>query len=402
MINKTTLCFVNSHLAAHQHEVERRREDHDEILRRMTFTHGIRRFSIVEHDLVWWFGDLNYRLDESSERIKNLVEVGNYHELMKYDQLCKQRKLALVFRGFSEGQIRFPPTYKYNPGTDEFDSSEKARAPAWCDRVLWRGDAIKQLNYSSIMPLKVSDHKPVYSVFTVVIPSINIERKKKINEEILKTMDKRENDSQPQITVSETDIHFDTIRFFEHHKRELILANNHHLPVIFRFRTKDKRPDSADEELNGQRRVANIADEKICEDWVHISPTQGRLYAGQVLTVSIEIFVDAKSAATLNKYTKPPRNPKIPNPLDILVLHVDFGRDTFISVLGDYCPSCFGFSMETLLAFPRPIASMELSEIYELVNDETPIFLVFFFHFTCCFFLAIDSVEAKTIRPQNP
>lgn len=48
-INEAFICFVNSHLAAHVHEVDRRKEDHDEILRRMQFEYGIVRRSIDEH-----------------------------------------------------------------------------------------------------------------------------------------------------------------------------------------------------------------------------------------------------------------------------------------------------------------------------------------------------------------
>lgn len=45
--------------------------------------------------------------------------------------------------------------------------SEKARAPAWCDRVLWRADApirYKSRLYTAAMQFRQSDHKPVVSV----------------------------------------------------------------------------------------------------------------------------------------------------------------------------------------------------------------------------------------------
>lgn len=45
-------------------------------------------------------------------------------------------------------------------------NSEKYRAPAWCDRVLYKGERISQLEYNSVMSLRLSDHKPVYAIFS--------------------------------------------------------------------------------------------------------------------------------------------------------------------------------------------------------------------------------------------
>lgn len=49
-----------------------------------------------------------------------------------------QQEAGNVFKNFLEGPINFPPTYKYDLFSDDYDTSEKCRAPAWTDRVLWK------------------------------------------------------------------------------------------------------------------------------------------------------------------------------------------------------------------------------------------------------------------------
>jgi synaptojanin len=39
--------------------------------------------------------------------------------------------MQAAFVGFEEGPILFPPTYRYDVGTNNYDTSEKARIPAW-------------------------------------------------------------------------------------------------------------------------------------------------------------------------------------------------------------------------------------------------------------------------------
>lgn len=63
--------------------------------------------------------------------------------LLRFDQLNQQRRFGKVLRGFREGSIRFPPTYKYDKEAGQFDSSSKQRAPAWTDRILYYNRALE-------------------------------------------------------------------------------------------------------------------------------------------------------------------------------------------------------------------------------------------------------------------
>ncbi|CAK7229285.1 hypothetical protein SCUCBS95973_007169 [Sporothrix curviconia] len=60
--------------------------------------------------------------------------------LLPHDQLsCVIKDRKAFYNGWREGRITFLPSYKYDVGTvGLFDSSEKRRAPSWCDRILYR------------------------------------------------------------------------------------------------------------------------------------------------------------------------------------------------------------------------------------------------------------------------
>lgn len=90
---------------------------------------------------------------------------------------------GLTFPYYSEARITFLPTYKYDIGTDVYDTSEKARIPAWCDRILRKGDNIRQINYDCA-PLRFSDHRPVYATFQCLINKIDEKRKEQLSQEL--------------------------------------------------------------------------------------------------------------------------------------------------------------------------------------------------------------------------
>jgi len=89
--------------------------------------------------------------------------------LLGFDQLLRTQSSedpVSVLGGFQEAQIRFRPTYKFDKGTDKYDSSAKQRKPAWCDRILWRLKShlnVVSESYNSKAEFCQSDHKPVVS-----------------------------------------------------------------------------------------------------------------------------------------------------------------------------------------------------------------------------------------------
>ena len=93
-------------------------------------------------------------------------------------------------------------TYKYDADTDIYDTSEKRRAPAWCDRVLYRGAlgrTCEQVSYRRA-ELRSSDHKPVSATYTVRTKQIVPERKQAVLRDIIETLAKYENEARPEVS----------------------------------------------------------------------------------------------------------------------------------------------------------------------------------------------------------
>jgi hypothetical protein len=102
-------------------------------------------------------------------------------KLLERDQLLasKRKRPAFRLRAFHEMPINFAPTYKYDVGSDNYDTSEKKRAPAWCDRILFRGRdqyRLEQLDYRR-HEVRVSDHRPVTGLFQMTVKSISHEKR---------------------------------------------------------------------------------------------------------------------------------------------------------------------------------------------------------------------------------
>lgn len=188
---QTTFCFMCSHLASGQKNGDELRRNSDvlEILKNTYFPqlHGFSGEkspkTIVEHDKVIWLGDMNYRIALSYGDTKKLLENNDWETLLEKDQLRIEQRAGRAFTGWNEGKIYFAPTYKYSTNSDRYagedlKSREKRRTPAWCDRILWYGEGLKQLSYVR-GDSRFSDHRPVYAIFMAEVEMLNTGKLKK-------------------------------------------------------------------------------------------------------------------------------------------------------------------------------------------------------------------------------
>lgn len=125
--------------------------------------------AVSRFDCVVWMGDLNYRTQALRRVADYLLKHGMVGELLGTDELQQQMQARLAFDGFREGRITFPPTYKFDLGSNRYDSSEKARVPSWTDRILWkaRDEVLLLEKYQSCASVTTSDHRPVFAHFLV-------------------------------------------------------------------------------------------------------------------------------------------------------------------------------------------------------------------------------------------
>jgi len=88
-------------------------------------------------------------------------------------------------RGFSEGSLAFDPTYKYNFNSTEYDTSDKLRIPAWCDRVIYEENEDLGCIFYGRAELRLSDHRPVFSLFEAKIRKINEKARQEIEQVVI-------------------------------------------------------------------------------------------------------------------------------------------------------------------------------------------------------------------------
>jgi len=225
------------------------------------------------------------------------------------------------------------------------------------------------IKYTSHQTVRASDHKPITAIFSLRFPAVSDDRKSDVYAEVAKEVDRIENERRPVITViidregegsspaqseyrsEDMNVSLGEVRLGERVEKKLTIANTGLVLATCSFR---KRP-IVDDELGEVK-------ESICKDWLRVdfdddhsdggnAVTQGvKLEPGEVVTVYLSLLVEMSDITLLQRLNKGDERLE-----DILILHVQNGRDTFIPVSGQWMQSCFGRSLQELVTIPEGV-----------------------------------------------
>jgi inositol polyphosphate 5-phosphatase INPP5B/F len=433
----TSLCFVCSHLAAHRENVEGRNADYHSIIEQTIFTPDNNKnninnnnksggwvekpkmgylrtltdnLKILDNDCIFWVGDLNYRIDSQITTQQVFDSINNYSNIIKsnnnkkdkkalkylidlaiYDQLNIERsKPNGPFHGFTEGPLLFKPTYKYQPGLpDTYDvrNPKKIRAPAWCDRVLWRHNIDNKLvelllyDYANLLP---SDHKPIYCVVNILCEKLLIEKQDMMYNRLSSKLERyryggkitstttnsnntaasEDADADadvegiavvktgysyfPELTITSNLLVFSKCTYLSKITKSIEIKNTSAVLSIWRFVSKSSSSSSDTNDTFPH------SDMNICRRWLSISPSSGLLLPGEIATITFNVTIDAVTAQRMNCGSGSLN--------DEVILRVENGREHYIAVTATYLRSCFGMSLEELVTVHGPIRN-ELNEV---------------------------------------
>lgn len=250
---------------------------------------------------------MNYRTELSYEDTLVLIQKKDYKSILDNDQLSIEKKNGKVFNSFKEHPIDFPPTYRFDTGTNQYDTSEKKRVPSYTDRVLYRTNEkdIQCINYTSHQEYNSSDHKPVFTLFHVMVKKRIDDKYQKLKEEISKELTKIENGMRPEISINPNEINFGEIKYNQPIKKTVVIENIGKVPAQYSFSTK---PGS---------------DQKV--SWLIIDQSTGVITQFEKIEIEITVHVKNDSASSLNLGTETIQQ-------TFIIVHLKNGGDSFVSI----------------------------------------------------------------------
>ena len=321
-------------------------------------------------------------MKEARARLKEELESKKKDENMKARGLDRD----------SEDDVLFD----YDPDTDglaygeDYDEDEDSANDA--ELVQTRDDIEDDIlleTYVSHQRILSSDHKPLDAVFTIYYDAIIPELKAKVHQEVVRELDKAENEGRPAVTVvvdnyphgprasadgsadrfgeDSHGVEFGYVRYGLGKSRGLTIANTGSVTATFCFI---------------ERPVLGNRDEGIAPSWLKIdvemlsdnanenarSIREYTLSPGDVANVIMTATIkDLHFVRSLNEGQSRLE--------DILVLRVNRGKDHFIPIRGVWLMSCFGRSVDELTSVPDGgVRSLRTGDLPErtLKKSSTP------------------------------
>ncbi|KAL5102911.1 Inositol polyphosphate 5-phosphatase OCRL [Taenia crassiceps] len=341
-----SLCFLNCHLAAGPASCERRNQDYGEIMRKMMFERRslqeLPQYILVnDHDQIFLFGDLNYRLTglDVNESLA-AISRKDFGFLVKFDELSQQKAQKRVLQGFLEGKITFPPTYKFDLISNSYYIAD-GRMPSYCDRILWKGKYVELLCYQSHEDFRLSDHKPVSAYFKIGARCVNQQLFMRAYEAVIRSQDLFYNMLLPQATLSSQEVDFGPVQFEDIRTQTIRLTNTGHSGLEFAFTQEGPAA---------------------FPPWLHVAPLSHRVEKGESCDISLDVCVSPDVVASVQSGVSPLSC--------IIVLTLVGGKDFFISITGRFVPTSFGLPLTLLLRLPAtPVALLPPNHIAQLIRE---------------------------------
>ncbi|QDZ20453.1 inositol polyphosphate phosphatase [Chloropicon primus] len=341
----TYISFICVHLSSGESDQDRQRRywDMGHIFQKSTLaSHSDleSHYNILDSDFCFLFGDLNFRLNAEEDHIRHLIHQGSHMSLLESDQLAQGMQRKEILHGWNEGEITFPPTFKYIVGTNTYVGAsgeeslakaseegeedgdkkpQKKRSPAWCDRILWKATKpIKLFGYSDVADVKISDHKPVFGGFMVSMHQYLEEELDSAIHKARRLADLKEMEGRPQLELSNQFFDFGVVKFDKKVTQVAELANTGPVDAHWHLSVTGDKPD-----------------------WLEVQPVQGKVSVGKTSEIVLTVHLDGGiggSAGTM-------RGDSLET---ILVMSVAGSGDKFISITGTYKFSCFGVTPDRL------------------------------------------------------
>lgn len=300
-------------------------------------------------------------------------EILRYERKIKQDEERKMRDEELKARGVDDvAAAEQAVFFDYNPDTDgtsealDMDNGDDSSTASSDGASTKSGSDEKLLleYYDSHQDIVSSDHKPLDAVFTLVYDAVDPQLKAKVHTEVVRELDKAENEGRPVVTVivdhyyddheppanggndkTNEGVDFGEVRYDHKKIRHLSIANTGKVPAKIGFVNRSL----------AQGEPSDVAPPwlSICFDGTSIDEDAGLnaqsehiLQPGEVANVKLVLHVkDAAQVRHLNDGTKDLN--------DVLVLRIYNGRDQFLPLHGTWVQSTFGRSVDKLIRIPE-------------------------------------------------